>query len=164
VTHGCSFSLFFDEIKIYRHPEDTGPVGEDRYKISIEQGTYIGEDSYKTVFKEWFAVATGRDFALRLTDMIMMGELMPRKLVAFDRPLAITQIQVVKGQTMFVDVVVDGCEPQPGGGVQEYPLTSDNASTKAHGDLSLIKAIAAHCPRLNVGSDKGRVLEESLGL
>jgi hypothetical protein len=164
VSHGCSFSIFFDEIHIHRHPEDIGPVGEERYKICVEQGTYTNEGVYKEFFSEWFAVASSCDFALRLTEMIMAGDILPKRLVAYDRPLAITKIQIMKANTLVVDVVIDGTVPQPGSDAQTYPLVSHQESTKAHGDLSLIKAIAAHCPRLSVRSDKGRVLEESLGL
>jgi hypothetical protein len=165
LSHGIPLSLFFDDIMIHHHLEDTGPVGEYCYRIHVVQdGT--ANNGYDLSFAHpWFAVATDFEHALGLVRMIMEGDLRVPVTKTTYAPLSIRQIALFKG-TMVLDIAVQKNEPLAGTN-QAFPLLGDGKRSYIYGGLPLIQDLAKFAPTLefkNLRQAKGLALEESLGL
>lgn len=167
LSHGIPLSRFFEDDDIHHHPEDTGSVGENCYRIQVTEAC-ISRDGYDLDFTtQWFAVASDCEHALRLVGMIMTGELPVQVSKAFSVPLWVSHIKVFEGQSVVLNIVVKGCEHLQADVKQTFPLFSDGAKSKVCGDLSLIQELVRFAPTLefeNLRHTKGLVLEESLGL
>lgn len=164
VTHGVPLGSFFDEISIHYHPDDTGPVGEIRYRVRVDHAG-ISSDGYALRFAdEWFAVSSTCEHALRLVEMIMTGSLQVLDKKTFDSQLAISSIQVMKGQLPILHVLMENPDSAHIKGSKKIPLVCDGRLSKVYGDASLVKAIAMFAPSLDMRRANGLVLEDSLGL
>jgi hypothetical protein len=164
LSHGVTLSVFFDEIRIHHHSDDIGPLGEDRYSIKVTEGGTSPSGCRLTFSNEWFAVASTQDFALRLVEMIMVGDLRVVEPEHRSTPLSINRIEILRGRSLVLSAVLKNENNLQAVPPQVFPLVSDGQLSKVYGDASLVKAIAMFAPSVDVRRANGLVLEDSLGL